>query len=78
MNNPEHITENATSKDFFKFLGALITLAFGALFFFLKLLGSSNSANESEGLFEIDEEDYNDLTSTSSSALTNPMNLHND
>ena len=71
-------TENATAKDFFKFLGVFITLIFSALFFFLKLMGASNKADESEGLFEKDEKDYNDLTSTSSNALTNPMNMHND
>ena len=72
-------TENATAKDFFKFLGVLITLIFSAFFFFLKLMGGSNNTDDSEDpLGELQQREYNDLTSSSPEAKLNPMNIHND
>ena len=72
-------TENATAKDFFKFLGVFITLIFSALFFFIKLMGDSNNTDDSEDpLGELQKREYNDLTSSSPEARLNPMNIHND
>ena len=78
MNTTEKTEENDIVKDVFKLLGALISLAFGALFFFLKLLGDSSNNEEKENLFGVPEDDYDDLTSTSLRALSNPNNLNHD
>ena len=77
MNTTEKTEENATAQDFFKFLGALISLAFGALFFFLKLLRDSNSTDEGQGLFDKDENEFNNMASSKSGATINPMNTNN-
>ena len=71
-------TENATAKDFFKFLGVLISFIFSALFFFLKLIGGSNNTDGSEDPLVEQERRFNDLTSTSSEARTNPMNTYSE
>ena len=70
-------TENSTVKDFFKFLGVLIALIFSAFFFFLKLMGDSNSSNEDKGLFEKGENEFNNLASSRSSSTINPINTNN-
>ncbi len=79
MNTTEKTEENIIAKDVFRLLGALIALAFGALFFLLKLLGNSNNADESEDpLGEQYYREYSDLTSSSPEARLNPLNVHND
>ncbi len=78
MNTTEKTEENATAQDFFKFLGALISLAFGALFFFLKLLGDSNNSGENEDPIAKEMRNFDDLTSTSTEALANPMNTYSE
>ena len=47
MQKTDDTTEHATVQDFFKFLGMLVSFIFAALFFFLKLLGSSTEASKS-------------------------------
>ncbi len=76
MNTTDKIEENATAQDLFKFIGVVITFIFSAFIFFLKLLGDSNNTNEVES--HLAEEEYNDLTSTSIEALSNPNNLNHD
>ena len=43
MQKMDKTTEHASAEDFFKFLGVLLSFIFTALFFFLKLLGNSDS-----------------------------------
>ena len=73
-------TKHATVKDFFKFLGVVIGAIFTIIFFFLRMLGDSKSSDstESTDLFEIPENDYDNLASTSFDALSNPMNMNHD
>ena len=70
-------TENKTAKDFFKVVGILIGATFTALLFFLRLLGGSSKSEENTDLFAEPENEFDNLTSVSAEALTNPMNGHN-
>ena len=70
-------TENTTSKDIFKVVGTLIGATFAALLFFLRLLGDSSKSEENTDLFAEPENEFDNITSVSAEALTNPMNGHN-
>ena len=78
MQKMDNTTEHASAEDFFKFLGVLVSFIFTALFFFLKLLGDSKSSEENSNPFGVPENDYNNLSSGSLKAMSNPNNLNHD
>ena len=78
MQKMDNTTEHASAEDFFKFLGVLVTFIFTALFFFLKLIIDSKSSEENSNPFGVPENDYDDITSASLEALSNPNNLNHD
>ena len=69
--------ENNISKDIFRLLGVLIVAIFSVVFGLLRMLGDSNNSDESTNLFAEPENEFDNLTSVSAEALTNPMNGHN-
>ena len=64
--------ENNISKDIFRLLGVLIVAIFSIAFGLLRMLGDSKDS------LGVPEDDYNNLSSASLRALSNPNNLNHD